>query len=137
MARAKANMQRIVLPEGTEIRTLKAADIILKEKAAKLILIGDETEIKKLAVENNLTNIFEATIVDPETDANMPVYANLLFELRKSKGMTLEQASAYNMTFKAKYLCVTNGLDHAFFRIDFEQNKFERIAEIPVYHSAE
>ena len=52
--RAKNNLQRIVLPEGTEIRTLKAADIILKEKTAKLILIGNETEIEKLAAENNV-----------------------------------------------------------------------------------
>ena len=93
MERAKANLQRIVLPEGTEIRTLKAADIILKEKAAKLILIGDEKEIEKLAAENNLTNIHEATIVNPETDAKMETYANLLFDIRKSKGMTIEEAS--------------------------------------------
>jgi len=93
MARAKANLQRIVLPEGTEIRTLKAADIILKEKAAKLILIGNDVEIKKLAAENNLKNIVEAKIVNPETDSNMAVYANLLFELRKSKGLTLEEAT--------------------------------------------
>jgi phosphate acetyltransferase len=92
MASAKANLQRIVLPEGTEIRTLKAADIILKEKAAKLILIGNEAEIKKLAAENNLTSIGEAKIVDPETDSKMADYANLLFELRKNKGMTLEDA---------------------------------------------
>ena len=88
--RAKNNLQRIVLPEGTEIRTLKAADIILKEKAAKLILIGDETE--KLAAENNLTHLHEATIVNPEKDANMETYANLLFEIRKNKGMTIEEA---------------------------------------------
>ena len=93
MARAKAIVQRIVLPEGTELRTLKAADIILKEKAAHLILIGNEAEIKKLAVENSLTNIVDAKIVDPETDIKIPVYANLLFELRKSKGMTMEDAS--------------------------------------------
>jgi phosphate acetyltransferase len=93
MARAKANLQRIVLPEGTEIRTLKAADIILKEKAAKLILIGNEAEIKKIAAENNLTDIDEAIIVDPETDSKMKVYTNLLFELRKSKGMSMEEAT--------------------------------------------
>jgi len=93
MARAKANLQRIVLPEGTEIRTLKAADIILREKAAKLILIGNEAEINKLASENNLTNIAEATILDPETDPKMADYSNLLFELRKSKGMTIEEAT--------------------------------------------
>lgn len=90
--RAKNNLQRIVLPEGTEIRTLKAADIILKEKTAKLILIGSETEIEKLAAENNLTHLHEATIVNPEKDANMETYANLLFEIRKNKGMTIEEA---------------------------------------------
>ncbi|MFZ4724743.1 MAG: phosphate acetyltransferase [Paludibacter sp.] len=92
MARAKANLQRIVLPEGTEIRTLKAADIILKEKAAQLILIGNELEIKKMAAENNLIHISEATIVDPETNSKMAEYANLLFEIRKSKGLTMEEA---------------------------------------------
>ncbi len=90
--RAKNNLQRIVLPEGTEIRTLKAADIILKGKAAKLILIGNEAEIEKLAAENNLTHLNEATIVNPEKDANMETYANLLFEIRKNKGMTIEEA---------------------------------------------
>lgn len=90
--RAKNNLQRIVLPEGTEIRTLKAADIILKEKTAKLILIGNETEIEKLAAENKLTHLHEATIVNPEKDANMETYANLLFEIRKNKGMTIEEA---------------------------------------------
>lgn len=93
MARAKSNLQRIVLPEGTEIRTLKAADIILKEKAAKLILIGNESEIKKLAAENRLSYISEATIVDPESNAKMSEYANLLYELRKSKGLTVEDAA--------------------------------------------
>jgi phosphate acetyltransferase len=92
MERAKANPQRIVLPEGTEIRTLKAADIILQEKAAKLILIGDENEITKLATENNLTNIYKASILDPETNPKMSEYAKLLFEIRKSKGMTEEEA---------------------------------------------
>jgi phosphate acetyltransferase len=93
MARAKANLQRIVLPEGTEIRTLKAADIILEQNAAKLILLGNEAEIKNLAAENKLTHISKATIVDPETNPKMSEYANLLFELRKSKGLTLEDAT--------------------------------------------
>lgn len=92
MQRAKSNPQRIVLPEGTEIRTLKAADIILKEKAAKLILIGNEDEILSIAAANKLENIGQATIVNPDSDAKMPVYADLLFELRKSKGLTKEQA---------------------------------------------
>ncbi len=93
MERAKANPQRIVLPEGTEVRTLKAADIILKEKAARLILIGSEAEIRKLAQENGLTHLSEATIFDPETNPKMADYANLLYELRKNKGMTPDEAA--------------------------------------------
>ena len=92
MERAKANPQRIVLPEGNELRTLAAADIILKEKAAKLILIGDEKEIAALAADNNFNYIAEATILNPETDAKMETYANLLYEIRKNKGMTQEEA---------------------------------------------
>lgn len=93
MANAKANIKRIVLPEGTELRTLKAANSILKEKAASIILIGNETEIKKLAAENDLINIDDARIIDPEKDVKMTDYANLLYELRKSKGMTMEEAT--------------------------------------------
>ena len=92
MERAKANLQRIVLPEGTEIRTLKAADIILKEKAAKLILIGNEKEIERLADENKLSYIQHATIMDPETNPKMETYAQLLYDIRKSKGLTLDEA---------------------------------------------
>lgn len=92
MERAKSNLQRIVLPEGDEPRTLEAANIVLKEKLAKLILIGDPTVINKMAEEKGYTHISEATIVNPETDPKMPVYANLLYELRKNKGMTQEEA---------------------------------------------
>lgn len=92
MERAKANPMRIVLPEGTEIRTLKAADIILKEKAAKLILIGDEKKIAELASEHSLTALHEATIVNPESHPKMEDYSRLLFEIRKSKGMTEDEA---------------------------------------------
>lgn len=92
MQRAKDNLQRIVLPEGTELRTLQAADIILREKAAQLILIGNEAEIKKLAAENEFKYIDEATIIDPETYPDMKKYSDLLYEIRKSKGMTPEEA---------------------------------------------
>lgn len=94
MTRAKNNPQRIVLPEGTEIRTLKAADIILKEKAAKLILLGNKEEILKLAKENDLTSIAsEAEIIDPENTDKAATYAELLYSLRKEKGMTPEEAA--------------------------------------------
>ena len=92
MQRAKANPQRIVLPEGTEIRTLKAADIILKNKVAKIILIGNEKEILSLAIRENLHYITDATIIDPELDVNMVKYTSLLYEVRKNKGMTIEEA---------------------------------------------
>lgn len=92
IARAKANKQRIVLPEGTEERTIKAADQLLADGVAEIILIGNPTEIKNLAVKFNLTHIDKAHIVDPKDHAKKQVYADLLFELRKSKGMTPEQA---------------------------------------------
>lgn len=92
IARAKANKQRIVLPEGTEERTLRAADQLTADGVANIILIGNPTEINDLAAKFNLSNIKNVTIVDPVNNEKKAVYANLLFELRKSKGLTLEQA---------------------------------------------
>lgn len=92
MQRAKNDPQHIVLPEGTELRTLKAADIVLKEKAAKLTLLGNKEEILKLAAENELENIQLAAIVDPELDDKAIAYAELLYSLRKEKGLSLEDA---------------------------------------------
>jgi phosphate acetyltransferase len=92
VARAKADKQRIVLPEGTEIRTLKAANQILADGVAEIILIGNPEEVNKLAQENNLSDISKATIVDPINNDKKEIYSNLLFDLRKSKGMTIEQA---------------------------------------------
>ena len=67
VARAKANRQRIVLPEGTEERTLKAANMILTDEVADLILLGKPDEINELATKWGLGNIGKATIIDPET----------------------------------------------------------------------
>ena len=92
IARAKANPQRIVLPEGDEPRTLEAANILLRDKIAQLILIGDPEKIKGMAAEKGYEYIQEAKIVDPINDPKMPEYVNLLFELRKAKGMTEEEA---------------------------------------------
>lgn len=93
LARVKSHPQRIVLPEGDEPRTLEAANTILKEGIAQLILIGNPTTILSMAKERGLTFIDQATIVDPETDARMGMYASLLYELRKAKGMTEEEAA--------------------------------------------
>ncbi|MBQ4525500.1 MAG: phosphate acetyltransferase [Bacteroidaceae bacterium] len=92
IARAKANKQRIVLPEGTEERTLKAADQLLADEVAELILIGNPAEIKALAEKFELKNIDKATIIDPENHPKQEEYAQLLCELRKKKGMTIEEA---------------------------------------------
>lgn len=90
--KAKGSRQRIVLPEGTESRTLTAADRILAEDIADIILIGNNDEIKRMAVDMNLKHIDKATIVDPRDKAVIDRYAPLLYELRKYKGMTEEQS---------------------------------------------
>lgn len=87
----KAN-KCIVLPEGTEERTLKAADIILKEKIARLILLGNKESILAKAKEWNLTHIEKATIIDPENNPKAEFYAKMLCEIRKSKGMEMDKA---------------------------------------------
>ena len=92
IARAKASKQRIVLPEGTEERTLKAANQILTDGVADLILLGNPDEIRRLAKEWGLGNIEKATIIDPENHPKQEEYAQLLCELRKKKGMTIEEA---------------------------------------------
>lgn len=91
--RAKANPRKIVLPEGEEIRTLKAADALLKDEVAKIILIGNPDTISATAAENDLTNISKATIVDPMCHEKKAAYVDLLVELRKAKGMTAEKAT--------------------------------------------
>ncbi len=92
VARAKANKQRIVLPEALEERTLRAADRVLADDIANIILIGNPAEINRLAGEWGLQNIGKATIIDPENNPKSEEYATLLAELRKKKGMTIEQA---------------------------------------------
>ena len=92
VARAKANKQRIVLPEAEEERTLRAADRVLAEDLADIILIGSPESIKADAERWGLTHIGKATIIDPLNNPKAEEYAQLLCELRKKKGMTIEQA---------------------------------------------
>lgn len=92
VARAKSDKQRIVLPESMEERTIKAADKALADGLAEIILIGNRDEILSYAASLGLGNIGKATIIDPQTSEKTEEYANLLFELRKNKGMTVEQA---------------------------------------------
>ena len=90
--RAKNNKQRIVLPESSEERTLRAADKALADELAHIILIGNPDEINQQAKELGLENIGKAIIVDPATNPKTEEYAQLLAELRKNKGMTIEKA---------------------------------------------
>ena len=89
--RAKQEIKTRVLPEAEDIRTLKATQIALKEKYANIVLVGNEEIIKQKAQENNV-NIEGATIINPQTSKDYEKYAQLLYELRKNKGMTIEQA---------------------------------------------
>ena len=92
IARAKSNKQRIILPESLEERTLTAADKSLADDIADIILIGNPKEIYALADKLGLKNIGKATIIDPSTSEKTEEYAQLLFQLRQKKGMTIEKA---------------------------------------------
>ena len=114
VARAKADKQRIVLPEAEEERTLRAADRALADDLADIILIGNPTNIQQLAAQWGLQNIGKATIVDPQNNPKSEEYAALLCELRKKKGMTLEQARQLVTTNNLYLGCMiikTNGAD--------------------------
>ena len=91
-AKAKANPQRIVLPEGTEPRTLTAANRIIEEGLADITLIGDPADIKALAAELKLPAIAKARIVNPADESVIDRYAPLFYELRKKKGISMEEA---------------------------------------------
>jgi len=89
---AKKQLRRIVLPEGSEPRTLKAANFALSEGLAEIILIGDPREIHQKASDEKLDFIKMSRIVDPENIDQKESYTDVLVELRKHKGMTREKA---------------------------------------------
>ncbi|MDX2414676.1 MAG: phosphate acetyltransferase [Bacteroidales bacterium] len=90
--KARSLNRKIVLPEGTEERTIKAADQIIAEGLAEIILIGKPDEVEKLAKEYGLKNISKATIVDPVSHPMKAHYVDMMVEIRKSKGLTHEEA---------------------------------------------
>ncbi|MCQ2144001.1 MAG: phosphotransacetylase, partial [Bacteroidales bacterium] len=92
IARAKSNKQRIVLPESFEERTITAADKAIADDIADIILIGNREKVLAYADSLGLKNIAKATIIDPETSEKTEEYAQLLFQLRQKKGMTIEKA---------------------------------------------
>lgn len=90
--RARRRQRRIVLPEGTELRTLIAADRVIDEGLAQVILLGNRSEILAIADKNGLPNIAKADVVNPQDPEVIDKYAPLLLELRKKKGMTPEES---------------------------------------------
>lgn len=110
--RAKQEIKTIVLPEAEDIRTLKATELVLKDKYANIILIGNEQKVQELAKTNNI-NIDGVKIVDPQSSPDYEKYAELLYELRKHKGMTLEQAKeiALNPVYFGMLMVKNNDAD--------------------------
>jgi len=90
---ARKHNMRIVLPEGHEERTLKAADIALGEGLARIILLGDPEEIKSHAKQLGLENIEKAELINPLVHDKKQHYIDMMVEIRKGKGMTEEEAS--------------------------------------------
>lgn len=88
---AKMKSKKIVLPEGIDLRTLKAASILTKEDIAKIILVGPVKEIRDLANKNAI-DLTETELIDPAISPKLAEYSNKLFEIRKHKGLTREQA---------------------------------------------
>lgn len=91
-ARARKYPQRIVLPEGTEARTLTAADRIIADGLAEVTLIGDRNEIMRMARDMKLDHIQQARVINPADEKVVDKYAPLFYELRKKKGITMEEA---------------------------------------------
>ena len=91
-AKAKSKVMHIVLPEGTEPRTVQATRKITDQGIAKVTLLGNPDEVKKVAAETG-TDLTGVEIIDPKTSEKSAAYASLLYELRKAKGMTPEQAA--------------------------------------------
>ncbi len=93
IGKAAENVKTIVLPEGEDERVLKAAHIIADAKAAKLIILGEESQIKQHFADNGWS-MDGIEVITPETSARLAEYTELLYNLRKEKGMTPEQAAA-------------------------------------------
>ena len=89
-AKAKADIKHIVLPEGEEIRNVQAAVMIRDQGLAKLTLLGNPAKVKEVAAGADLTGI---DIIDPADSDKAPLYAATLYDLRKAKGMTEEEAA--------------------------------------------
>ena len=114
--RARKDIKTILLPEAEELRTLEATRMVLDEKFAKVILIGNKEKVLKKATENN-TDISDVEIIDPVNSPKYNEYVELLYDLRKHKGMTIEKAKElvkdpthFGMLMLKSKDCIADGL---------------------------
>ena len=124
--RAKQNIKTIVLPEAEDIRILQATEIALKEKYANIVLIGDKEKILEKA-KTNKVDIEGAKIIEPEKSEDYEKYVNLLYELRKAKGMTIE---------KAKEL-VLNPVYYGMLMVKDEESKVDGLVSGAIHSTAD
>ena len=103
--RAASNKKRIILPETMDVRVLKAAEKCKKEKIADITIIGEERKIQTLASKNNI-NLRGITIINPKTSEYTEDLINSLYELRKEKGLTFEEAKKLVMEDYMYYACM-------------------------------
>ena len=103
--KAKQDIKTIVLPESNDLRILRGAEIVLKEGFANIILIGNEQDIY-LAANNNNIDLTGATIVDPTNSEKLDFYAEKLYDLRKEKGMTLDEAKNILLSNSRYFACM-------------------------------
>lgn len=101
-AKAKANKKTIILPETEDTRTLLAAEDILMNGYANIILLGNEKTILETAKPVR-ADLSDATIVDPDTDPRTDELVNMFYELRKAKGMTVEKARETLLSSRTYY----------------------------------
>ena len=114
--RARNDIKTILLPEAEELRTLEATRMVLDEKFAKVILIGNKEKVLKKATENNI-DISDVEIIDPVNSPKYNEYVELLYDLRKHKGMTIEKAKElvkdpthFGMLMLKSKDCIADGL---------------------------
>lgn len=91
--RAKKEIKKIVLPEGEEPRMIKAAEKIYEEGFAKLVFLGNEEKIRDIARDSNINFPENIEVIDPESSEKLHTYADIYYNLRKNKGMTIEEAN--------------------------------------------
>ncbi len=108
--KAKKNKRKIVLPEVMDRRVIEAASVILKEKIADIILIGTDEEINDNTVEIDISG---ATIINPHTSELTELFTRELYELRREKGMTMEDANSLLINDYMYYACMLVKMGYA------------------------